>query len=37
MSSDQDDAALVAKAEKTVAAAKDPDLNRIAFQKALDN
>lgn len=37
MSSDQDYAALVAKAEKAVAAVKDPDLKRIAFQKVLDN
>ena len=37
MSSEQDYAALVAKAEKAVAAVKDPDLKRIAFQKVLDN
>jgi hypothetical protein len=37
MKSHQDYSDLVAQAEKAVAAVKDPDLKRIAFQKVLDD
>jgi len=37
MKSHQDYADLVAQAERAVAAVKDPDLKRIAFQKVLDD
>ena len=35
--SDNNNAALVAQAEKAVSAVKDPELKRIAFQKILEN
>jgi len=37
MKSHQEYSDLVAHAEKAVAAVKDPDLKRIAFQKVLDD
>lgn len=37
MNFDADYASLVAKAEQAVAAVKDPELRRIAFQKILDS
>ena len=37
MTEANDYAELVAKAEKTVAAVKDPELKRVAFQKVLDD
>jgi hypothetical protein len=37
MKSHQEYSELVAQAEKAVAAVKDPDLKRIAFQKVLDD